>query len=120
MKQRAIQQNAIGSSCEELQSSISVSVMVTDRRETMVCPKPRRLGLLNASFNDQPVRSLRWQLSHQTELCDSKAGSDILDMILTKLWSNGGVSMPEMSFAKGRGGQFKILTVSLVSQLKSF
>ncbi|TYI87808.1 hypothetical protein E1A91_D04G161900v1 [Gossypium mustelinum] len=84
MKQRAIQQNAIGSSCEELQSSISVSVMVTDRRETMVCPKPRRLGLLNASFNDQPVRSLRWQLSHQTELCDSKAGSDILDMILTK------------------------------------
>ncbi|XP_039047581.1 uncharacterized protein LOC120188137 isoform X2 [Hibiscus syriacus] len=58
--------------------------MVTDRRETMVCPKPRRLGLLNTSFDDHPVRSLRWQISHQTELCDSKAGSGILDMILAK------------------------------------
>ncbi|KAK6252662.1 hypothetical protein QUC31_014382 [Theobroma cacao] len=84
MKQGASQQNAIGSSREEMRSSISVSVMVTDRRETMVCPKPRRLSLLNATFNDHPVRSLRWQLSHQAELCDSKAGSDLLDMILTK------------------------------------
>ncbi|GMJ03304.1 hypothetical protein like AT1G68490 [Hibiscus trionum] len=82
MQQCAIQQTATGSSREDLQSTFSV--MVTDPRETMVCPKPRRLGLLNTSFNDHPVRSLRWQISHQTELCDSKAGSDILDMILTK------------------------------------
>ncbi|XVE84844.1 hypothetical protein DITRI_Ditri17bG0045300 [Diplodiscus trichospermus] len=80
MKHCAIQQTAVGSSREEMWSSISVS----DRRETMVCPKPRRLGLLNTSFNDHPVRSLRWQLSHQAELCDSKAGSDLLDMILAK------------------------------------
>ncbi|XVF44165.1 hypothetical protein PTKIN_Ptkin02bG0098800 [Pterospermum kingtungense] len=84
MKQCAIQQSAIGSRREEMWSSISASVMSKDRRETMVCPKPRRLGLLNNSFNDHPVRSLRWQLSHQAELCDSKAGSDLLDMILTK------------------------------------
>ncbi|XWS63551.1 hypothetical protein CRYUN_Cryun06bG0109600 [Craigia yunnanensis] len=84
MKQCAIQQGSIGSSRDEMRSSISGSVMVTDRIETMVCPKPRRLGLLNTSFNDHPVRSLRWQLSHQAELCDSKAGSDLLDMILTK------------------------------------
>ncbi|KAL4355413.1 hypothetical protein GQ457_06G005230 [Hibiscus cannabinus] len=84
MQPCAIQQTATGSSREDLQSTLSVSVMVADRRETMVCPKPRRLGLLNTSFNDHPVRSLRWQISHQTELCDSKAGSDILDMILTK------------------------------------
>ncbi|XWS34983.1 hypothetical protein CRYUN_Cryun21dG0084900 [Craigia yunnanensis] len=82
MKQCAIQQSAIRSSHEEMRSS--VSVMVTDRRETMVCPKPRRLGLLNTSFNDHPVRSLRWQLSNQAELYDSKTGSDLLDMILTK------------------------------------
>ncbi|XWS22499.1 hypothetical protein CRYUN_Cryun29cG0041000 [Craigia yunnanensis] len=83
MKQCAIQQSAIGSNREEMRSSISVSVMVTDREVTMVCPKPRRLGFLNTS-NDHSVRSLRWQLSHQAELCDSKAGSDLLDMILTK------------------------------------
>ncbi|XP_039019592.1 uncharacterized protein LOC120151115 isoform X2 [Hibiscus syriacus] len=82
MQQYAIQRTATGSNREDLQSSFSV--MVTDWRETVVCPKPRRLGLLNNSFNDHPVRSLRWQISHQTELCDSKAGSDILDMILTK------------------------------------
>ncbi|KAL4302568.1 hypothetical protein GQ457_10G025200 [Hibiscus cannabinus] len=80
MKQCAIQQLAIGSSREEMRSSIPMS----DRGETVVCPKPRRLGFLNSSFNDHPVRSLRWQLSHQGELCDSKPGSEVLDMILTK------------------------------------
>ncbi|XP_039006732.1 uncharacterized protein LOC120134366 [Hibiscus syriacus] len=84
MKQFAIQQNVIRSRREEQGSSIPMSVMVTDRGETMVCPKPRRLRSLNSSFNDHPVRSLRWQLSHQGELCDSKPGSDVLDMILTK------------------------------------
>ncbi|XP_039008980.1 uncharacterized protein LOC120137245 isoform X2 [Hibiscus syriacus] len=84
MQQFAIQRTATGSNREHLQSSFSVSVMVTDRRGTVVCPKPRRLGLLNTSFKDHPVGSLRWQISHQAELCDSKAGSDVLDMILTK------------------------------------
>ncbi|GMI87833.1 hypothetical protein like AT1G68490 [Hibiscus trionum] len=84
MKQFAIQQHAIGSNREEMRSSIPMSVTVADRAETMVCPKPRRLGFLNSSFNDHPVMSLRWQLSHQGELCDSKPGSDVLDMILTK------------------------------------
>ncbi|KAE8690781.1 hypothetical protein F3Y22_tig00110893pilonHSYRG00498 [Hibiscus syriacus] len=84
MKQCAIQQNSIGSRREEMRSSFPMSVMVTDRGETMVCPKPRRLGFLNSSFNDHPVRSLRRQFSHQGELCDSKPGSDVLDMIFTK------------------------------------
>ncbi|XP_038707828.1 uncharacterized protein LOC120003013 [Tripterygium wilfordii] len=52
---------------------------------SVVCPKPRRLGLLNGSGTDHhPVRSLRWQLSHQVELCDSTSGNDVLDVILTK------------------------------------
>ncbi|GMI70688.1 hypothetical protein like AT1G68490 [Hibiscus trionum] len=84
MKQFAMQQNAIGSSREEIRSSVPMSVMVMDWGETMVCPKPRRLGLLNTSFNDHPVRSIRCQLSPQGEFCDSKPGSDVLDMILSK------------------------------------
>ncbi|KAE8716498.1 hypothetical protein F3Y22_tig00110114pilonHSYRG00135 [Hibiscus syriacus] len=84
MNQCAIQQSEIGSSRGEMRSSISVSVMVVDRKETMVCPKPRRLGLLNTPFNDYRVRSPRWQLCHQAEVCDSKGGSDVLDMILMK------------------------------------
>ncbi|TYJ43582.1 hypothetical protein E1A91_A03G162500v1 [Gossypium mustelinum] len=80
--QCGIQQSEIGSCSDEMRSSGSVTV--TDRKDTMVCPKPRRLGLLNTPFNDHPVRSLRWQLSHQVELCDSKEESDALDFILTK------------------------------------
>ncbi|XP_065880703.1 uncharacterized protein [Euphorbia lathyris] len=63
----------------------SVSVPMSDWRDSVVCPKPRRLGGLNAAVNDFPLRSLRWHLSHQAEICDSKAaGTDFLDIILTK------------------------------------
>ncbi|KAG8639109.1 uncharacterized protein LOC110600264 [Manihot esculenta] len=77
MNQCAIHPSAF-STCEEIRSPVS------DRRDSVVCPKPRRLGLLNVTANDHPVRSLRWQISHQAELCDSKAGTDLLEIILTK------------------------------------
>ncbi|KAB1221065.1 hypothetical protein CJ030_MR3G018950 [Morella rubra] len=82
MNHCAIQQNAF-SAREEMWSSVSVPI--SELREHVICPKPRRLGLFNATtINDQPVRPLRWHLSHQSELCDSKAGSDLLDIILTR------------------------------------
>ncbi|XP_058087359.1 uncharacterized protein LOC131234468 [Magnolia sinica] len=55
------------------------TVSVSDWRDSVVCPKPRRLGLLGHAIND-PIRPLRWQLSHQTE----QAGTELLDIILTK------------------------------------
>ncbi|EEF30750.1 uncharacterized protein LOC8285779 [Ricinus communis] len=81
MKQCAIQTSAF-STREEIRSSVSGTM--SERRDPVVCPKPRRFGLFNASVNDHPVRSLRWHLSHQTEICESKAGNDLLDIILTK------------------------------------
>ncbi|KAG2312830.1 hypothetical protein Bca4012_027395 [Brassica carinata] len=45
-------------------------------QSVVVCPKPRRIGLRN-----HPSRSLRCYFSHQVE---SKAETDILDIILTK------------------------------------
>ncbi|BFG17052.1 hypothetical protein CerSpe_033260 [Prunus speciosa] len=74
MNHCAIQQGNALSACEDMR---------TYSRDSVVCPKPRRFGLLNASPHD-PVRSFRWQFGHQAELCDSKAGSDILDNLLTK------------------------------------
>ncbi|CAL8994973.1 unnamed protein product [Prunus brigantina] len=74
MNHCAIQQGNALSACEEMR---------TCSRDSVVCPKPRRFGLLNTTHHD-PVRSLRWQLGHQAELYDSKAGSDILDNLLTK------------------------------------
>ncbi|GAV68967.1 hypothetical protein CFOL_v3_12470 [Cephalotus follicularis] len=78
------QQSGFAAAREEMRGSVTVTAPISDRRDSVVCPKPRRLGLFNAAFSDHPVRSLRWQLSHQAELCDSKAGTDLLDIILTK------------------------------------
>ncbi|XP_010265134.1 PREDICTED: uncharacterized protein LOC104602954 isoform X1 [Nelumbo nucifera] len=65
-------------SCDE-RSPFSFS----DRKDPVVCPKPRRLGLLNHAINDS-IRPLRWQPSSQPEFCESKAGTELLDIILTK------------------------------------
>ncbi|KAI4381447.1 hypothetical protein MLD38_007517 [Melastoma candidum] len=49
------------------------------RREAVACPRPRRL----ASGLDHPIRPVRWPFVNQTDN-DLKAGSEVLDMILTK------------------------------------
>ncbi|CAL5399649.1 unnamed protein product [Camellia sinensis] len=77
MNHCAVQQKNAFAACEEMRSSVSVCFSTSDRRETVVCPKPRRLAL-------DPIRSLRWHVSHQQELCESKAGTDLLDIILPK------------------------------------
>lgn len=76
------QQNAAFAACEEMMNSVYASM--ANRRETVVCPKPRRLGFLNHGVSD-PIRPLRWHISHQSELLsESKAGTDLLDIILPK------------------------------------
>ncbi|RWR85333.1 hypothetical protein CKAN_01419500 [Cinnamomum micranthum f. kanehirae] len=86
MVQCVVPQNALAS-CEEMRSTVSA----LDRRESLVCPKPRRAGsFFGQAFND-PIRPLRWQLSsHQAELCDSKV--ELLDIILAK----GGCGLDQM------------------------
>lgn len=54
-----------------------------DRKESVVCPRPRRPARLNTSFND-PSKHLRWHLGHQAELSDARPGSELLDIILSK------------------------------------
>ncbi|XP_016489893.1 uncharacterized protein LOC107809737 [Nicotiana tabacum] len=46
----------------------------------VVCPKPRRIGLFDSSYvhSDERIRSSR------SEACDLKAGTELLDIILTK------------------------------------
>ncbi|XP_059452600.1 uncharacterized protein LOC132183215 [Corylus avellana] len=70
------QQNAFVAGGEEMRSTVSIS----DLKGPVVCPKPRRVGVL---ANTQ-VRPLRWHMSHYGEVCDSKAGAELLDMILMK------------------------------------
>uniref|UniRef100_A0A6N2KQ55 Uncharacterized protein n=1 Tax=Salix viminalis TaxID=40686 RepID=A0A6N2KQ55_SALVM len=51
--------------------------------ETVVCPKPRKLRLLNPSLCEQ-FRPLRLSANHHAEMADSKAGAELLDIILTR------------------------------------
>ena len=51
--------------------------------DSVVCPKPRRFSLLNRSFNDN-IRPFRYLNHNQSEIGDSEAGSEILDIILAK------------------------------------
>ncbi|CAN8238851.1 unnamed protein product [Cochlearia groenlandica] len=74
MNHCAVQTNAFG----DLRSSVSMAER--DQNQTVVCPKPRRIGL----HPHHQARSLRCYFSQQVELCESKAETDILDIILTK------------------------------------
>lgn len=62
--------------CEELRGPAGVTL--SDRKgPVLVCPKPRRVEFLASNL----TMSLRWQRS---DVCDSKAGAELLDMILRK------------------------------------
>ncbi|KAJ4707097.1 Translocase subunit seca [Melia azedarach] len=56
------------------------SVSFSEQRESVVCPKPRRVGVLA----NIPNRPFRWHMSHPVEVSDSKAGAELLDIILMK------------------------------------
>ncbi|XP_047325229.1 uncharacterized protein LOC124928990 [Impatiens glandulifera] len=47
----------------------------------IACPKPRRLVTMNTSINDQIWSS---RCNHQGETSESKVGSELLDIILSK------------------------------------
>ncbi|EPS57262.1 hypothetical protein M569_17558 [Genlisea aurea] len=73
MSPYAVSQNSFAAR-EELGS-------VSSRSEKMVvCPKPRRLGMLQPTLNDPPIRTLRWHSSF-----DNNAGNDLFDIILLKV-----------------------------------
>lgn len=75
-----IQASALMVGCEEMGGPLAVSHS-SNRRGTVVCPKPRRLGFSPSDL----IMSLRWQRSSQpAEMCDSKAGAELLDIILMK------------------------------------
>lgn len=89
MNHCAIQQQNVYAAREEMRSPVSIPM--SDRRDSVVCPKPRRMGFLDSTIND-PIRPLRWHLSHhQSEYSDSRAGTDLLDIILSK----GGYSVEQ-------------------------
>ncbi|XP_057522229.1 protein ABA DEFICIENT 4, chloroplastic-like isoform X3 [Amaranthus tricolor] len=82
MNRWEIQQNSmVLGCCEEMRGPVAVSL--SDRKgsgSVIVCPKPKRVGFLASNL----TMSLRWQRSQKAEVYDSKAGAELLDMILRK------------------------------------
>ncbi|CAA6661296.1 unnamed protein product [Spirodela intermedia] len=80
MNHCAVQQSAMAAYEEMRRPFVSI---VSDRRDPIFCPKPGRLSRFVAAAD--AIRPLRWHLGPQTEPCDSKPGSEVLDIILTKV-----------------------------------
>ncbi|PIN22066.1 hypothetical protein CDL12_05226 [Handroanthus impetiginosus] len=100
MNQYAIQKPSFAA-CEEMRGSTTATAAVcrsVEMKETVVCPKPRRPGLLHATLNEPSyVRPLRWHASHHQEVFDSKAGNELLDIILSKGNSGTDQSIPPVA-----------------------
>eukprot|EP01018_Ginkgo_biloba_P027136 Gb_33375 [translate_table: standard] len=82
MQQRAAQNN-FATSAEMKEMGRLRAAFMREKCEEVICPKPQRLGLTNHPLADFP-KTLRWHRSHTTEHSESKAGVEILDIILSK------------------------------------
>ncbi|XP_073032748.1 uncharacterized protein [Primulina eburnea] len=73
---------------EELRGSAAAAAAgggSMEKRETVVCPKPRRLGLNHATLYDlYPMRPRIWHICHQQEVSEANAAKEVLDIILAK------------------------------------
>ncbi|XP_010549926.1 PREDICTED: uncharacterized protein LOC104820949 [Tarenaya hassleriana] len=76
MNRCSLQQNAFVSR-DEMRGGF---VPISDPKDPVVCPMPRRVGILANNV----IRPLRLHMSQASEVCDSKAGADLLDIILRK------------------------------------
>ncbi|KAL6577667.1 hypothetical protein OROMI_009995 [Orobanche minor] len=84
MNHFAIQQKSFAAA-EEMRSSAAAACRSVEMKEPLVCPKPRRLGLLHATLNEPSyARPFWWHSSYHQENFDSKAGNELLDFIMSK------------------------------------
>ncbi|RDX64132.1 hypothetical protein CR513_57343, partial [Mucuna pruriens] len=70
-----LQQNAFAA-CEEMRSSVNF----VEQKEPVICPKPRRVGVVS----NMPMRHLRWHFNQQAEGSDSKVGAELLEIMFKK------------------------------------
>lgn len=82
---------------EELRGSAAVAAGggSVERKETVVCPKPRRLGLHHTTLYDPyPMRPRRRHICHQQE---ANAANEVLDIILAKGSCGAGQSVAQVA-----------------------
>lgn len=83
MLQCAAQTN-FASSAEMKEMGRLRAALARDNSEgVVICPKPRRFGLVNYPTPEFP-KPLRWHRSHNQEHSETNAGVEILDIVLSK------------------------------------
>ncbi|KAB2075008.1 hypothetical protein E1A91_A07G198100v1 [Gossypium mustelinum] len=80
-----LQQNPVAVSAYEEMGGFISSISEHHRAGPVVCPKPRRIGVLT----NNPIKPFRLHMSHQADVSESKASAELLDIILNKgdLWA---------------------------------
>ncbi|KAL6543773.1 hypothetical protein OROGR_010270 [Orobanche gracilis] len=107
----AIQQKSFAAAEERSSAAAVAACRSVEMKEPLVCPKPRRLGLLHATLNEPSyARPFRWPSSHHQENFDPKAGNELLDFIMSKGNYYGAdqslapiASLPQQPGRAGRG-----------------
>ncbi|XP_022968461.1 uncharacterized protein LOC111467698 [Cucurbita maxima] len=82
MNHCGILSNTFSGHDEEMRTSVPRPV--SDVRDHIVCPKPRRLSNLQVAVNGHADSFFRWNVCHQVEQIDMAAGPDLLDFLLKK------------------------------------
>ncbi|XP_031489392.1 uncharacterized protein LOC116256974 [Nymphaea colorata] len=66
-------------------SRVRTSLASQERsRGPLLCPKPRRLAIINHAVAADAVRPFRSHLNHSKDQIDSKAGLELLDILFAK------------------------------------
>ncbi|KAL3824089.1 hypothetical protein ACJIZ3_020118 [Penstemon smallii] len=79
MNRCAIQQNSFATR-EEIWVSYAAAGNSIEKKETVVCPKPRRVGLIHTALYEPSA--IRRHVGHQLEICE--AANELLDIIHSK------------------------------------
>ncbi|XP_073023880.1 uncharacterized protein [Primulina eburnea] len=67
-------------------------------RSAVVCPKPRRLSPVGATHKEpSSTRAFRCHVSYQPEICDAKAGNELLNIIRAKGDDYAGQSVTQIA-----------------------
>ncbi|KAL9256621.1 hypothetical protein AKJ16_DCAP07702 [Drosera capensis] len=84
MNHCAIQQNAVVSAEERRTATVLFGGASGVRKQCVVCPKPRRFAIATTAMDHHARPRSNYRSNQAAEIPDSKAGGELLDIILSK------------------------------------
>ncbi|KAL9248721.1 hypothetical protein AKJ16_DCAP07036 [Drosera capensis] len=90
MNHCAIQQNAVVSAEDRRSSTVLFGGATGVRKQCVVCPKPRRFAIATTVMDHHARPRPNYRSYQAADVPDSKAGSELLDIVLSKGVRGGG------------------------------